>query len=326
MEKKFVSNKAFLVNPQGKILFVRHTGANHSARFEPPGGRLDAGESPLEGLFRELKEELGVEIDVSKARTFHADAWDYGSILTDHIVGIYFVVPVLEIEIQLSHEHTEFMWLDPRQEVNVPMFDSHKRAIEAYRNSEGIVVANDREVIGHEGFGLIQIFTGNGKGKTTAATGEMIRAVGAEKKVGVVYFDKGGESHYFERQILRDLGIDLVATGRDRIDPVTNRFDFSISELDKSEAARGLVEVQRMFDAGYDLIVMDEINSTTDLGMVSVEDVLLLLDRKPAKTELVLTGRNVPPAFLDRAHLLTEMKLRKHYFYSGVKAREGIDY
>ena len=81
-----------------------------------------------------------------------------------------------------------------------------------------------------------------------------------------------------------------------------------------------------MFDAGYDLIVMDEINSTTDLGMVSVEDVLLLLDRKPAKTELVLTGRNVPPAFLDRAHLLTEMKLRKHYFYSGVKAREGIDY
>jgi cob(I)alamin adenosyltransferase len=184
----------------------------------------------------------------------------------------------------------------------------------------------DESIKGRQGFGLIQIFTGNGKGKTTAATGEMIRALGAGKKVGIVYFDKGGESHYFERTILRNLGVDLVATGRDRIDPITNRFDFSISEIDKTEAARGLIEVQRMFDAGYDLVVLDEINSTADLGMISVESVLNLLDKKPEQTELVLTGRNAPQAFLDKAHLLTEMCLHKHYFYSGVKAREGLDY
>lgn len=184
----------------------------------------------------------------------------------------------------------------------------------------------DERIKGFQGFGLIQVITGNGKGKTTSATGLMIRAVGAKKKVGVVYFDKGGESHYFERDVLRNLGVDLVATGRDRIDPVTGRFDFSIQQIDRDEAVRGLIEVQRMFDAGYDLIVMDEMNSTTDLGMVSVERVLELLEKKPANTELVLTGRNAPQVFLDRAHLVSEVELKKHYFYSGVKAREGLDF
>lgn len=184
----------------------------------------------------------------------------------------------------------------------------------------------DERIKGHQGFGLIQLFTGNGKGKTTAATGEMIRAVGAGKRVGVVYFDKGGESHYFERDVLRKLGVDVVATGRDRIDLVTSRFDFSISDFDKTEAARGIVEVERMFDAGYDLVVMDEINSTTNLGMIALKDVLVLLDRKPMKTELVLTGRNAPQEFFDRAHLVSDVCLRKHYFYSGVKARGGLDY
>ena len=184
----------------------------------------------------------------------------------------------------------------------------------------------DERIKHHQGFGLIQVITGNGKGKTTSATGLMVRAVGASKRVGVVYFDKGGESHYFERDVLRKLGVDLVATGRDRIDPVTGRFDFSIQEIDKTEATRGLLEVERMFNAGYDLVVMDEINSTTDLGMISVENVLTLIEKKPPNTELVLTGRNTPQAFLDRAHLISEVRLKKHYFYSGVKAREGLDY
>lgn len=183
----------------------------------------------------------------------------------------------------------------------------------------------DETIKGKQGFGLIQIFTGNGKGKTTAATGEMIRAIGAGKKVGVVYFDKGGDSHYSERDILRSIGVIVIPTGRDRID-ASGRFDFSIQQIDKDEAARGLQEVQRLFDEAFDLVVMDEINSTTDLGMILVEEVLALIDRKPEQTELVLTGRNAPQLFLDRAHLMTEMQLHKHYFYSGVKAREGIDY
>ncbi len=185
----------------------------------------------------------------------------------------------------------------------------------------------DTRIKGRQGYGLIQLFTGNGKGKTTAALGEALRAVGAGKKVGIVFFDKGGETHYFERKMIDQIkGIDYIATGRDRIDPVTERFDFSIQEIDKQEGKRGLEEIRRMFKEGYDLVVMDEINSSTDLSIVSIEEVLSVLDDKPQQTELIMTGRNAPETFLTRAHLVTEMRLRKHYFYSGVKAREGLDY
>ncbi|OGL95901.1 hypothetical protein A2348_00630 [Candidatus Uhrbacteria bacterium RIFOXYB12_FULL_58_10] len=184
----------------------------------------------------------------------------------------------------------------------------------------------DKRVAGRKGYGLVQVYAGNGKGKTTAALGEVVRAFGAGKKVGIVYFDKGGDTHYSERAVLDRLGVPYVATGRDRIDPITGRFDFSIRQIDKNEARRGLDEARKMFADAYDLVVLDEINSTTDLGMVALPDALALIDEKPERTELVLTGRNAPDAFLDRAHLVTEMKLRKHYFYSGVKAREGLDY
>jgi len=330
MEKKFVANKAFLVNAQGKILFVRDSGGtdhtNSVGRWDAPGGRMDVGETPLEGLKREILEETGILLDETKAKPFHVDLWGIGGdSLNQPIVGIFYAVLVGDVEVRLSDEHTEFIWFDPKQNTEQLKNDSVRHALEAYRSLEGIVVADDCSVIGHEGFGLIQLFTGNGKGKTTAATGEMMRAIGAGKKVGVVYFDKGGESHYFERSVLQSIGVTVVPTGRDRID-ANGRFDFSIQQIDKDEAMRGLQEVQQLFDQKFDLVVMDEINSTTDLGMVSIEDVLELIERKPEQTELVLTGRNAPQAFIDLAHLMTEMRLRKHYFYSGVKAREGIDY
>jgi len=185
---------------------------------------------------------------------------------------------------------------------------------------------SDPSIKGRQGYGLVQVFTGNGKGKTTAALGEALRAFGAGKKVGIVFFDKGGNTHYSERAAIDRLQVPYVATGRDRIDPITGRFDFSIQQIDKDEARRGLEEVRRMFQEGFDLVVLDEINSTAGLGMVGAEDVVALLDSKPERTELILTGRNAPDAFVKRAHLVTEMQMRKHYFYSGVRAREGLDF
>lgn len=183
----------------------------------------------------------------------------------------------------------------------------------------------DKSLKGHEGFGLIQVFTGNGKGKTTASLGEAVRAIGAGKRVGIVFFDKGGE-HYSERSVLESIGVTIVATGRDRIDPVSGRFDFSINDFDRSDVLRGLEAVNAFFDQGYDLVIADELNSCLSLAMVETDVVLALMESKPEQTELVITGRNAPEAILERAHLVTEMVLKKHYFYSGVKAREGIDY
>ena len=327
MEKMYVSLKALLVNPQGKILILRLD----NGKEDLPGGRMDAGEGIHDGLRRELREETGLDLDVTGVQPFFAGRRMYHGIEVErdgtrdeYVLCLYFVVPVGAVEIVLSNEHVSYDWIDPR---GGKIESEHiAEVVDAYRRSEGIVVAADKSIVGRQGLGLIQLFTGNGKGKTTAAIGEAVRAAGAGKKVGIVFFDKGGDAHYSERAMLDRVGIAYVATGRDRIDPVTNRFDFSIQQIDRDEAARGLEEVRRMFAEGCDLVVLDEINSTTDLKMISVESVLSVLDEKPDGTEVVLTGRNAPDAFVDRAHLVTEMRLRKHYFYSGVKAREGIDY
>jgi cob(I)alamin adenosyltransferase len=177
--------------------------------------------------------------------------------------------------------------------------------------------------------GLIQIYTGDGKGKTTAALGLAIRAVGAGKKVAIVYFDKGG-THYSERTVLAERfagAIDFFATGLDRIDPDNGRFRFGVTPEDRAEAERGLGIVQDIVAKNaHDLLILDEINSTVDLGMLAKEPIIALLNAKPADLELVLTGRNAPPDFRDRADLVTEMTLKDHYFYRGVPAREGFDF
>jgi cob(I)alamin adenosyltransferase len=186
----------------------------------------------------------------------------------------------------------------------------------------------DERIKGRQGYGLIQLIHGHGKGKTTAALGQAIRCAGAGKRVIIVYFDKGGTTHYSERAILDGIdAIDYVPTGRDRIDPLTGRFDFSITDEDRSEAARGLaVAREAMMSGTYDLVILDEINSTENLGMLKKADVLDALSNKGEHVEVVMTGRNPAQEFVDAAHLVTEMKLERHYFYSGVQAREGLDY
>jgi len=177
-------------------------------------------------------------------------------------------------------------------------------------------------------WGLIQLFTGNGKGKTTAALGTAIRAAAIGKRVAIVFFDKGGDTHYSERDVLRKIpNVDLFVTGLDRVDAQTGTFRFGVTEADMEEGRRALAIVNKLFqEKKYDLVVLDEINSSTKLGIIAEADVLSLLDRRPETTELILTGRDAPESYKTRADLVTEMTLVKHYFYRGVKARRGLDY
>ena len=186
----------------------------------------------------------------------------------------------------------------------------------------------DERIKGRKGYGLVQLIYGNGKGKTTASLGQAIRCAGSGRRVLIVYFDKGGTTHYNERALIdRIPEITYVATGRDRIDPVTGRFDFSIQDIDKTEAQRGLAFARdALRSKKYDLVILDEINSTISLGMLAEQDVLTAIHAKHPEVELILSGRNPPESFFTEAHLTTEMKLEKHYFYSGVPAREGLDY
>lgn len=176
---------------------------------------------------------------------------------------------------------------------------------------------------------MIQLYTGNGKGKTTAAFGTALRAVAKGMRVAIVYFDKGG-THYSERELMDNLlkgAIEYFPTGLDRIDPVTNKFRFGVTRDDKAEAERGLQVVRDLFAKNeHQLVVLDELNSTLFLKMFKLADVLAILDAKPKEMELIITGRGAPQELIDRADLVTEMKLVKHYFYNDILAREGIDY
>lgn len=179
---------------------------------------------------------------------------------------------------------------------------------------------------GAEAWGKIQVFTGKGKGKTTAALGTALRAYAQGKKVAFVYFDKGG-SHYSEAAILEKLGIEYFRTGLDRIDPETGKFRFGVKPDDKAEGQKGLDKAMEWMNSDkFDVLVLDEICVSASLGIITTDDVLKLMDSKPQKLELILTGRDAPKEICDRADLVTEMNIVKHYFYEGAPAREGLDY
>lgn len=329
----FVTNKAILVNPQGKVLMLRDAGTaefhkNAKGFWDYPGGCLKDWESPLECLAREVKEETGIEIDTSKARLFHQAHWLVdGEAKNGQMVALFYIVPVGMETVTISSEHDEHVWIDPRQPLPSDMAGSAVRVLEDYKRHES-VRGMDERVRGHEGYGLIQVIHGNGKGKTTASLGQAVRCAGAGKRVAIIYFDKGGNDHYSERSIIDRIdGIDYWATGRDRIDPKTGRFDFSIQEIDKTEARRGLDLAKNALTSGeYDLVVLDELNPSIDLGMVNIELALDVIEQKADDVELIITGRNPHKKILELANLITNMELQHHYFYSGVKAREGLDF
>lgn len=167
--------------------------------------------------------------------------------------------------------------------------------------------------------GLIQVYTGNGKGKSTASFGLALRAVGCGMKVGIVQFMKKGEG-YGELDSLAKLNIDVYSYGSGRFVGKNGA-----SELDLNLAKEAMQKVAEMYET-YDLIIMDEVNNALHFGLVTEEDVIELVKQKPDTTELVLTGRNAPEAICEMADLVTEMREVKHPFSAGINARRGIEF
>lgn len=170
--------------------------------------------------------------------------------------------------------------------------------------------------------GLVQVYTGDGKGKTTAAIGLAMRAIGKGLKVLMVQFLKGRA--YGEVETARRLADDftLVQSG---LDSFVEKGE--PSEEDLRLAHEGLELARKAIASGeYDIVILDEVNVAVELGVLELEEVLPLLDGKPDTVELVLTGRYAPKEFCDRADLITEMKNIRHCYDRGVKLREGIEY
>ena len=170
--------------------------------------------------------------------------------------------------------------------------------------------------------GLIHIYCGDGKGKTTALLGLALRAAGSGKKVLLLQFFKDGKSAEFA-SLAHVPGIEVV--------PQTRTFGFSwtLSEEEKREAAAyysGLLEDAFRRSGDFDLLALDEAMSACTAGMISEARLLELLAGKPAELEAVLTGRNPSQALVDAADSVPEMRQGKHPYDQGVAARKGIEY
>lgn len=168
--------------------------------------------------------------------------------------------------------------------------------------------------------GYIQVYTGNGKGKTTAALGLAIRAAGAGLKVFIAQFIKMGE--YGEIKALKRfkdlITVEQFGTGRFIKDKP--------SASDIEIARKGIEKIKAAFTSGqYNVVIMEEANVAAKLGLLSVENILKIMDEKPKDVELVITGRGADSRIIEKADLVTEMKEVKHYFQKGVKARTGIE-
>ena len=170
--------------------------------------------------------------------------------------------------------------------------------------------------------GYIQIYTGNGKGKTTAALGQALRAAGSGLKTFIVQFMKN--SPYGEIKIFEQMRrwITFEHYGNDS-------FVFS----NKAAGKKDIYMAQRAFHRAseamssnkYDIVIMDEVCVAIFFELLKTQDVLSLLAEKPAPVELILTGRYCPPELIERADLVTEMQEIKHYYQNGVIARKGIE-
>ena len=170
--------------------------------------------------------------------------------------------------------------------------------------------------------GLIQVFTGDGKGKTTAALGAVIRAIGSGLRAYVVYFMKG-DYPYGERKILSQLPNVSVATfgSLEFVDPT------NIKPEEKEQAKLALIAAREaMLSGNYDLVVLDEVNLAVAWKLIELDEVVGLLNDKPLNVELILTGRKADTKLVQMADLVTECLNIKHPYDKGIAARKGIEY
>jgi cob(I)alamin adenosyltransferase len=172
------------------------------------------------------------------------------------------------------------------------------------------------------GKGLVQIFTGNGKGKTTAALGTVLRAVGHGLRAAVIFFMKGDYA-YGEFTTLPCLSSVHVESYGFR--QLTDPLNIKPEEIEQAKMA--LAAARKAVQSGdYDLVVLDEVNVALGFGLIQLDEVVELVKNKPPQVELILTGRYAESELIEMADLVTEMMKVKHPFDNGIKARKGIEY
>lgn len=173
--------------------------------------------------------------------------------------------------------------------------------------------------------GLVIVYTGKGKGKTTAALGMALRAVGYNHKICMIQFIKGSW-HYGEMTSSKRLEpeFELTAIGKGFVGILDDKSPIEDHKKVAQEALR--VARDKINSNAYNIVILDEINYALNLGLVDIEDLLEIISNKPDDVNLVLTGNHARDEIIEKADLVTEMREIKHPFKSGIKAKKGIDF
>ena len=198
--------------------------------------------------------------------------------------------------------------------------------------------------------GLIQVFTGNGKGKTTSSLGLGLRAIGQGFKVYIIQFLKSGDTgelfsikKYLPNMTITQFGIQKLTERQLKIDqyeqkkpeeieikptgPKGEYYYFAPDELEREACRRGLEHAKHIINSGeHEIVILDEINCALSKSLISIQETIKMLDEKPKHVEVLMTGRGAPKEIIDRADLVSEIKEIKHPFHKGILARRGIEY
>lgn len=191
--------------------------------------------------------------------------------------------------------------------------------------------------------GLVQVYTGDGKGKTTCSLGLSLRAVGQGYKIYMIQFLKSGDTgelfsikKYLPNMTIVQFGKEAVADkqlkmfefdGQGELNATGGRYKFLPDAEEKEPARRALEHASNVIRSGdYDIVILDEANCAMDKGLIETEEVLKMINEKPEHVEIILTGRNAPHQIIERADLVSEIMMRKHPWEKGINARRGIEY
>jgi len=171
--------------------------------------------------------------------------------------------------------------------------------------------------------GLIEVYTGDGKGKTTAVIGLACRAIGHNLKVCYIYFHKNPERWgYGEFKILEKIGVDIFGFAKEH-----PHFDKVEKEKLREECLKGIEFIKKIYEEKkYDVIICDEILISLRDGFLEEEEIIKIMEEKPENVELVLTGRYITEKIIEKADLVSEIKKIKHPYDKGIKSRKGIEF
>lgn len=171
--------------------------------------------------------------------------------------------------------------------------------------------------------GLIEVYTGDGKGKTSAVIGIVCRAKGHNLKVCYIYFHKNPEKWgYGEFKILKKIGVDVFGFAKEH-----PHFEKVEKEKLREECLKGIEFIKKIYkEKNYDIVVCDEILISLRDGFLKEEEIIEIMEEKPENIELILTGRYITEKIIEKADLVSEIKKIKHPYDKGIKARKGIEF